>query len=145
VTIYFAASIRGGRGDQALYLQIIKMLDQYGKVLTEHLGDATLTAGGEDAPDCDVHDRDLEWLRSADVLVAEVTTPSLGVGYEIGRAVEWGTRVICLYRPSNERRLSGMIAGCRGVSVIEYADLHHLSPILDAVLRDTAASHQRPV
>ena len=127
VTIYFAASISGGRGDQAVYRQIIDLLKQHGTVLTEHFGDATLTSAGEDLADCVIHDRDLEWLRSSDVLVAEVTTPSLGVGYEIGRAVEWGKRVICLYRPSAGRRLSGMIAGCAGVVVREYSDTAQLT------------------
>ena len=100
MTIYFAGSISGGRGDQAVYQQIIDLLKQHGTVLTEHFGDATLTAAGEALDDCVIHDRDLAWLRRADVLVAEVTTPSLGVGYEIGRAVEWGKRIVCLYRPS---------------------------------------------
>ena len=100
VTIYFAGSIRGGHGDQVVYEEIIDRLRRYGTVLTEHVGDVNLSLGGENAADGDIHDRDLDWLRSADVLVAEVTTPSLGVGYEIGRAVEWGKRVICLYRPS---------------------------------------------
>jgi hypothetical protein len=76
----------------------------------------------------------LNWLQDADVLVAEVTTPSLGVGYEIGRAVEWGKRIICLYRPAPGRRLSGMIAGCAGVTVIEYADVGDLEQPLQAHL-----------
>ena len=88
--IYFAGAIRGGRADQALYLQIIEELRGYGTVLTEHIGDAALTQSGEEQSDAFIHDRDLDWLRSADVLVAEVTTPSLGVGYEIGRCIEWG-------------------------------------------------------
>ncbi|HTH24235.1 MAG TPA: nucleoside 2-deoxyribosyltransferase [Vicinamibacterales bacterium] len=134
MTIYFAASISGGRGDQAIYEQIIEMLKQHGTVLTEHFGNVSLTAAGEAIPDCDIHDRDLEWLRSADVLVAEVTTPSLGVGYEIGRAVEWGKRVICLYRPSTERRLSGMIAGCGGILVRTYTDTAQLPSILKEAL-----------
>jgi nucleoside 2-deoxyribosyltransferase len=134
MTIYFAGAIRGGRGDQAIYLEIIKLLNQHGTVLTEHLGSEALGGAGEDLPDCDIHDRDLEWLRSADVLVAEVTTPSLGVGYEIGRAVEWGKRVICLYRPSAERRLSGMIAGCGGIFVRQYTDTAQLPSILKEAL-----------
>lgn len=132
--IYFAGSISGGRGDQEIYRQIIDLLKQHGTVLTEHFGDASLTAGGEDLADCDIHDRDLDWLSSADVLVAEVTTPSLGVGYEIGRAVEWGKRVVCLYRPSEGRRLSGMIAGCEGITVHKYTDAAQLADILKAAL-----------
>jgi nucleoside 2-deoxyribosyltransferase len=134
VTIYFAGSIRGGRGDQAIYEEIIDRLRRYGTVLTEHVGDVNLSLGGENAADCDIHDRDLDWLRSADVLVAEVTTPSLGVGYEIGRAVEWGKRVICLYRPADGTRLSGMIAGCHGVTVHEYALVDDIDRILQKSL-----------
>ena len=135
MVIYFAGSIRGGRGDQATYLHIIALLREYGRVLTEHIGDAGLSGTGEAAPDCEIHDRDLEWLRSADVLVAEVTTPSLGVGYEIGRAVEWGKRVVCLHRPTAGKRLSGMIAGCRGITVYEYADAGELPRVLSDVFR----------
>jgi 2'-deoxynucleoside 5'-phosphate N-hydrolase len=138
MTIYFAGSISGGRGDQAIYSQIIELLKQHGTVLTEHFGDATLTSAGENLADRDIHDRDLEWLRRADVLVAEVTTPSLGVGYEIGRAVEWGKRVICLHRPSPERRLSGMIAGCPGTTVHAYEDPGELPAILQRALIPTS-------
>ena len=134
MVIYFAGSIRGGRGDQAIYLEIIRLLRYHGTVLTEHIGDAGLSPSGEAMGDCEIHDRDLDWLRQADVLVAEVTTPSLGVGYEIGRAVEWGKRVICLYRPSSERKLSGMIAGCSGVVVREYSGTTELAAIVTQAL-----------
>jgi nucleoside 2-deoxyribosyltransferase len=130
MVIYFAGSIRGGRADQAIYLEIIELLRGHGTVLTEHIGAEALSGVGEALPDCDIHDRDLEWLRQADVLVAEVTTPSLGVGYEIGRAVEWGKRVVCLHRPTEGRRLSGMIAGCARVTVHEYATVADLPGIL---------------
>ena len=133
--IYFAGSIRGGRADEALYLDIIDRLQDYGTVLTEHVGDASLEEGGENTADCDIHDRDLDWLRSADVLVAEVTTPSLGVGYEIGRAVEWGKRVICLYRPSDGKRLSGMIAGCNHLTVHHYSKIADLDRIFQKALK----------
>lgn len=135
MTIYFAGSIRGGRGDQAIYLQIIELLNQHGTVLTEHLGSEALGSAGEDLADSDIHDRDLEWLRKADVLVAEVTTPSLGVGYEIGRAVEWGKPVVCLHRSSPDRKLSGMIAGCRDVTVYVYDDVTELPGLLRRALK----------
>lgn len=41
---------------------------------------------------------DAPCLLGCPVLVAEVTQPSLGVGYEIGRAVEHQKRVLCLFR-----------------------------------------------
>ena len=33
------------------------------------------------------------------VIVAEVTQPSLGVGYEIGRAFDMNKPILCIYRP----------------------------------------------
>ena len=45
--IYFAGSIRGGREDQRLYLQIINYLKKYNEVLTEHIGDESINDLGE--------------------------------------------------------------------------------------------------
>ena len=131
MNIYFAASIRGGRDDWQSYLQIVKLLSQYGRVLTEHVGDAELSAMGEDLGDGRIHDRDLGWLKESDYLVAEVTTPSLGVGYEIGKATEWGMPILCLYRPSNGHSLSAMISGCDRVTVVEYEDTAKLTSVLE--------------
>lgn len=135
MTIYFAGAIRGGRDDRQIYADIIALLRNYGTVVTEHVGGADVTPGGENAPDRAIHDRDLEWLRSADVLVAEVTAPSLGVGYEIGRSVEWGKRIICLYRPGNGRKLSGMIAGCDALCVHEYSRVDELTAVFERELK----------
>lgn len=133
--IYFAGAIRGGREDKDLYLQIIELLRKYGEVLTEHVGDPALSSGGEQGDNRFIHDRDLSWLRAADVIVAEVTTPSLGVGYEIGRAVEWGKPVLCLFRPGAGRPLSAMIAGGDRVAVQEYARAEELTRVLETFLR----------
>lgn len=44
--IYFAGSIRAGRDDADLYAKLIKLLQKYGTVLTEHVGDPNLEACG---------------------------------------------------------------------------------------------------
>jgi len=135
--IYFAGSIRGGREDAALYMQIIDYLKNFGEVLTEHVGDQTLSALGDDGPtDRFIHDRDLEWLQAADVLVAEVTTVSMGVGYEIGRAVESGKPVLCLFRPSSGKNLSAMIAGCSDLKLVNYQNLSEAKRAIDEFIRD---------
>jgi hypothetical protein len=133
--IYFAGAIRGGRQDAALYYEIVRLLSEHGEVLTEHVADSALGVLGQDIGDQKIHDRDLEWLRISDYLVAEVTTASLGVGYEIARATEWGKRVLCLYRPENGRSLSAMIAGCSAVTVREYCEPSELKDIFEEFLR----------
>ena len=118
--IYFAGAIRAGREDVALYLELIELLQAHGTVLTEHVADEQLTSHGEALDDRAIHDRDLAWLKEADCLVAEVTTPSLGVGFEIAKATKWGLRVLCLFRPSTGRILSALIAGSDRLTVREY-------------------------
>ena len=127
--IYFAGAIRGGRDDQHLYFEIVRQLSAYGRVLTEHVGDSGLSGLGEDGSDREIHDRDIAWLREVDCLVAEVTTPSLGVGYEVGRASEWGKPVLCLFRRSSGRALSAMIAGSDALTLREYESAAELGEI----------------
>eukprot|EP00093_Oithona_nana_P007531 07531.XXX_209477_207236_1 [CDS] Oithona nana genome sequencing. len=112
-TIYFCGSIRAGRQDVELYARMIGKLDSYGKVLTPFVGDSKITVKGSEhtGGDKGIHDRDVELLEKSDAIVAEVTQPSLGVGYEIGRAVAMGKRILCLYRPQPDKLLSAMIRG----------------------------------
>lgn len=134
--IYFAGSIRAGREDVELYNKIIAHLKQYGEVLTEHVGDYSLSVEGQNQlPDKYIHDRDLEWLLSSDIVVAEVTVPSLGVGYEIGVAVNERIPVISLFRKNKGRQLSAMIAGSKGIDNIEYSELETVLPKLDDMIK----------
>lgn len=129
--IYFAGSIRGGRNDADLYKKLINELKAYGAVLTEHIGSREVSF---DLSDRHIHDRDLDWLSCSDILIAEVTTPSLGVGYEIGRAVEMEKPVVCLYRKRGEAMLSAMISGSPALKVYNYSDLEGAKEILKRVL-----------
>ncbi|GCC19485.1 hypothetical protein chiPu_0018397, partial [Chiloscyllium punctatum] len=69
-----------------------------------------------------IHDRDMKWLQEADVIVAEVTQPSLGVGYEIGRAVAMNKKILCLFRTSSKYILSAMIQGAENGTNFQVKD-----------------------
>ena len=129
--IYFAGSIRGGRDDFGIYAELIQKLAKFGRVVTEHIGSSALTADGEPGSPREIHDRDLEWLKSSDAVVAEVTTPSLGVGYEIARATQYHKPVLCLFRNGTGRTLSSMISGSADVIVREYETVEDVDAILD--------------
>ncbi len=119
--IYFAGSITAGREYSESYKVIIGYLQKYGEVLTEHVG--TVGVGGEKKEMQFIHDRDIAWVKESDVLVGEISVPSLGVGYEIGRAVESKKKVLCLYHQKADKRLSAMIGGCSQIVVYRYNDL----------------------
>jgi 2'-deoxynucleoside 5'-phosphate N-hydrolase len=131
--IYFAGSIRGGRDDGELYGRIISFLKKYGTVLSEHVGDPNLSLYGETkTSDVDIYERDVAWVEECDMMIAEVTTPSLGVGYEIGRAEALGKPILCLFRNENsERRLSAMISGNKNLKVFAYQTEDEIKDVLE--------------
>ena len=130
--IYFAGAIRGGRNDAKIYEKIITYLGNIGQVLTEHVGYQDLGNMGEKGGiDIAIYKRDIKWLQSADVMIAEVSTPSLGVGYELGIAETLKKPILCLYRPSETNRLSAMVKGNNQLSCHEYHNLIEAQSCID--------------
>ncbi len=121
LTIYFAGSIRGGRDDAGRYAHFIRYLKTFGKVLTEHVGDEKFLQEEKNLTEREIFERDMQWMARADLIIAEVSTPSLGVGYEIAVAEAMGKPVFCLSRPCGTS-LSAMIAGNPALSVRSYTD-----------------------
>lgn len=128
--IYFSGSIRGGRQDAKLYNQLIEEIKKYGDVLTEHVGSSEIS---EEPSDQEIHDQDMKWLNEADILIGEVTTPSLGVGYEIGRAVELNKKVFCLYRKQNNKSVSAMINGSHSIECYEYSTIKEAQNLIKQI------------
>jgi len=139
MNIYFCGSIRGGRGLAKIYAEMIDMLEAYGKVLTEHLGsDEIIESKDRMMSDKEIHDRDFQWIEESDLLVAEVSIPSLGVGYEIGRAIEMGKPVLCLFRTGSEFTVSAMIAGSDDVEMKYYQNLEEVKGLFDTFFNANA-------
>lgn len=133
--IYFAGSIRGGREDAPVYEALISFLRSFGEVLTEHVGNLELTEKGDDGPnDRCIHDRDMKWLTDCDLVVSEVSIPSLGVGYELGHATALQKPVLCLYRPNCQHPLSAMIAGSPGIQTAVYSQIEEAKAILEGFI-----------
>lgn len=134
--IYFCGSIRGGRDLAATYEQLIAMLQNYGEVLTEHIGEKNvIMSESKSYSDDYIYERDMEWLAASDIVIAEVTTPSLGVGYEIGYAVEKKKPILCLYNEEASFKLSAMISGCPEIKTIQYKKLEDLKDPLEKFIR----------
>lgn len=121
--VYFGYSIRGGRDDAQIYKQLIDYTKTQAVVLSEIFADGTLTPAGSSGSSQEIHARDMAWLTRADGLIMEVTTPSLGVGYEIGRAEDMGKPILALFRDTGECKLSAMIDGSDRTQVIYYTDI----------------------
>ena len=137
VKIYFCGSIRGGRDLAETYAKIIKLLQTHGTVLTEHIADPLIIQKEEESQsDDEIYFQDISWLQESDIVVAEVTTPSIGVGFEIGYAVRMQKPILCLYNDSASHKISAMISGCPELKTIHYQSVGDLqNPIDDFITK----------
>lgn len=131
---YFAGAIRGGRDDAELYSAIITFLQSRGTVLTEHVGNEQLLQEEQSLTEKEIFTRDMQWLEDADLLIAEVSTPSLGVGYELAAAEKLNIPCLCLFRKNTEKSLSAMIAGNPYFKVIPYTTLDDVKQSISRAL-----------
>jgi nucleoside 2-deoxyribosyltransferase len=124
VNIYFACSITGGREFETDYQQIVAALTADGhEIPTSHLAQSDVIENERKLTPQDVYERDVNWIKNCDVLIAEVSVPSHGVGYEIAFALNIGKPVLCLYQKN--RKVSKMITGNSnpGLNIQAYASI----------------------
>lgn len=97
MNVYFACSITGGRAFESVYQEFTRTLLEDGhEAPTAHLAESNIMALERVIDPREVYDRDVGWIRACDALIAEVSMPSHGVGYEIGYALEQGKSILCL-------------------------------------------------
>lgn len=122
--VYFACSITGGRQDEAAYRLIVEAMLAAGHEVPT-AANAGVVGQGSLEPDMDpaaVYARDIAWIDDCAALVAEVSTPSHGVGYEIAYALGQGKPVLCLWHKGV--KVSKMLTGNKTphLQLTEYGD-----------------------
>lgn len=134
--IYFAGAIRGGRERVNDYARIVKKLQEYGNVLTVHVADSKLCNRGEEKLSLkEIYERDMEWLQKSDLVIAEVSIPSLGIGYELSIAEKLGKKVICFYDNNSTTSLSAMIGGDEYFTIVKYNEIDEVIKYIEEVLK----------
>jgi len=133
--IYFAGSIRGGRGDAELYARLIARMKERHTVLTEHIGSPVLFSSIERGmTDEDIYRQDMGWLRESDIVIAECSTPSLGVGYELAFAEKLG-KPVHIFHNTGRGTLSAMLTGDSYFSVHPYETEAELFRLVEEALK----------
>jgi len=108
--LYFSCPLTSGRQDQPVFAALVAHLQSLGhRVLSEHLATEGAVAQDEALLPSQVYERDTAWLRDCQAMIAEVSTPAHGVGFEIAYALERGRPLLCLARKG--ARVSKMIRG----------------------------------
>jgi nucleoside 2-deoxyribosyltransferase len=133
VTIYLACTVRGDRSAVAALKSLAASLETAGHViLTKHLLDDDVDGAEAALTERAVYERDVIWLDGCDILVADASGSSFGVGFEVGyvlgRSDRTGQRVVLLYSADRRDRISRLIAGnahprCRTIAYRGAGDL----------------------
>ncbi|MBI3401809.1 MAG: nucleoside 2-deoxyribosyltransferase [Acidobacteria bacterium] len=136
--IYLACTVRGDRGGVAAGRAICERLQRHGhEVLTTHLLRDDVETAESQLTERDVFERDLEWLSRCDVLVAEASGSSYGVGFEVGyvlgRAAQTGQRVVLLYNTERRHAVSRLITGNADAActTLGYSSIDELVTLID--------------
>jgi nucleoside 2-deoxyribosyltransferase len=132
--IYFACSIRGGRDDAETYAELAAYIKTKSTLLTEIFADGKLTPQGMNKPSDEIWATDIAWVKESDAIIAEVTNPSLGVGYEIAKAEEWNKPVLALFRDDGTRKLSAMIKGSPSTETVYYTTIAEAKSAIEAFI-----------
>ncbi len=140
--IYLACTVRGDRGTVAGLRALVKALESAGyTILTKHLLDDNVDGAESALTERAVYERDIAWLEACDILIADASGSSFGVGFEVGyvlgRSDRTDQRVILLYRADRRDQISRLIVGnahprCRVVAYATGAELEAaVLPITD--------------
>jgi adenylate kinase family enzyme len=106
LNVYYSCSVRGGTKANAA--KTIEIMEKYTNVLTKHLAKDNPDEDFADS-DAEIYKKDIQLLGQADIMIADVSNASLGVGFMIQTALRLGKPVHCFNSNDN---LSAMIAGC---------------------------------
>lgn len=132
--VYFAGSIRGGRMDADLYRRMIEYIQKTDTVLTEQVGDLSISLKERGRKgDTEIYERDTSLLKQSDLLIAECTCPSLGVGYELAYAENLGVPCHIFY-DRTQTQLSAMLTGDPYFRIYPYSNEEELFIYLHEVL-----------
>lgn len=117
-----------------VYIQIIEILKKQGHtVVSEHVASIDLEKREAKITDEDIFNKDIAYIDECECLVADVTIPSVGVGYEICYAALMGKNVLCVYR--DDANVSAMVRGNKQVLSAPYRNMEELEKSLTLHLR----------
>lgn len=123
--VYFAGAIRGGRSKVLDYQKMVEAFEKnYAEVLTKHVADQSLSVNGENIPLEEIYKRDIELLKQCDIVFADITVPSLGVGYELAYAESLGKHIYAVYE--KDANVSGFIRGNKNITFFEYENIQEV-------------------
>ncbi len=130
MNIYCAGSIKGDTSFQDFYNEIILHVESSGHTALSELNEKFKPS--RSLTDKEIFKRDISWLSKSNIMIAEISGASLGVGFEISYSLyKLGIPVLAVYN-EQAKRISAMITGGNSnlLSIKIYSDASSLRKIL---------------
>lgn len=128
MNIYFSGSMTNSQEKMCDYKEIIDFLENYGNVLNKFVGEKIIDYDANF-----IYKRDTNNLRDADILIADITIPSTGVGFELGYAEFLNIKTILIY-DKNKSKPSSLVLGNPNFVKIEYNSIEEVKQELADLL-----------
>ena len=138
--VYCAAPIKGDQKFHNYCLDIIKQVTSLGHTALSELNDefrpAVLLTEAE------IFSRDTKWIDKSEIVIAEVSGPSLGVGFEIAYSLYKKKIPVLALVHTEAKDVSAMIIGCHSelLKIKKYSDTEELKKAVSGFIKNFVAS-----
>ncbi len=130
MNIYFCGSMTHSQEKMEFYKELIDYLEQYGSVLNKFVGEKIVYKDN-----LDISKRDTSNLKNADILIADVSVLSLGVGFELGYADLLPIKTLIIYDDAYPTP-SGLILGNPNFAIESYKTIDDAKKIVDEFCKE---------
>ena len=128
--IYCAGPIKGVITYQKFYGELIDFVEAEGHTALAELSGRFTTS--IPLSDKQIYKRDIKWIDGSKIMIAEISGPSLGVGFEIAYAIFLRKIPVLAVVNKQVQKISAMLSGCESplLTIMKYADENDLKSVI---------------
>jgi len=132
--IYCAGPIRGNDTYKNSFKKIIEFVEGLGNTVLSELSDKFSST--IPLTEKQTYKRDLKWIDGSKCMIAEISGPSLGVGFELSYAIFQRKLPVLALHNSEVQQISAMIVGCDSplLTIQKYRDDEDMKNLIKAYL-----------
>ncbi len=132
--IYCAGPIRGNETYKNSFKKIIEFVEGLGNTVLSEFSDKFSST--IPLTEKQTYKRDLKWIDGSKCMIAEISGPSLGVGFELSYAIFQRKLPVLALHNSEVQQISAMIVGCDSplLTIQKYGDDEDMKDIIKAYL-----------
>jgi nucleoside 2-deoxyribosyltransferase len=134
--VYCAGAIKGDTAYQNNYIEMIRFIESM-----NHTALAELNGKFKSSillTDDQVYTRDIKWIEGCELMIAEISGPSLGVGFEIAYAIFQKEIPVLALVSSGVKKISAMITGCNSelLTIKRYKNIEDMQNIISKYFKN---------